>query len=59
MKNEDGQTVLTLEDDEKIVLDALVRFIRDGNVGVEAIYGWTTLEDDETEDAFYSLMNKL
>lgn len=50
---------LELTENEKQLLETMIVFIKESNVGIEAIFGWSPLSDGEIEDAFYSLMSKL
>ncbi len=50
---------MNFTEDELEIIRACVEFVKDGNVGFEAIEDWTDLDEEEFEEALQSLKNKL
>lgn len=51
--------MVTLTKDEALVVWAALEFIGSGNIGFEALEGYTTLEDSEVQEIAEGLLNKI
>lgn len=51
--------MVALDEDEVKIVRGALQFIADGNIGFEALEGYTDLEDDELFDIAQNLISRI